>query len=251
MCGVALNYTALYQPCKHTAGERDAKKIPPPDTGSGAFLNESNPSGICARSMRCGLLFTAYFRAGRPASPSGSQGRFHLLHQRGEQLRQLLCGQLLCHYSSQIFGMGHCRLKGAGIGLAAADKNRPHAGRPFHQTVQHRKKSSVPSICAPRRWKRPPSGPSHDRPSRKISMICCSLFVRCTWYTSLPKVLPHGVCPAGLCAAHRLRTLCPKRCGTADILIFAEGTPRLFQRCIEPCGVAQNFVYTFILSGCE
>ena len=54
-----------------------------------------------------------------------------------------------------------------------------------------------------------------------------------------------------LCAARRLRTLRPKRCSTADILIFAEGTPRLFQRCIEPCGVAQNFVYTFILSGCE
>ena len=38
-------------------------------------------------------------------------------------------------------------------------------------------------------------------------MICCSLFVRCTWYTSLPKVLPHGVCPAGLCAARRLLIL--------------------------------------------
>ena len=38
-------------------------------------------------------------------------------------------------------------------------------------------------------------------------MICCSLFVRCTWYTSLPKVLPHGVCLAGLCAARRLLIL--------------------------------------------
>ena len=66
-----LNYTAFISAlqahrrrkgCKKHPLPRFAKKIPPPDTGSGAFLNESNPSGICARSMRCGLLYCVFSR---------------------------------------------------------------------------------------------------------------------------------------------------------------------------------------------
>lgn len=49
-------------------------------------------------ALRFALL--RIFAQGGPHLLLDRRGRFHLLHQRGEQLRQLLCGQLLCHYSS-------------------------------------------------------------------------------------------------------------------------------------------------------
>ena len=57
-----LNYTAFISALQAHRRRKGRKKIPPPDTGSGAFLNESNFSGICARSMRCGLLYCVFSR---------------------------------------------------------------------------------------------------------------------------------------------------------------------------------------------
>ena len=159
--GMLLNFLIillLYQPCKHTAGERDAKntlprfcqKIPPPDTGSGAERIQFLWHLRTIHALRFVLL--RIFAQGGPHLfwIAGVVSIFciNAASSSGSCFAGSCSATTAARYSAwDIAGSKRCRAWSLPLRTNPTSRRTPFS----HQTVQHRKKSSVPSICAPTR----------------------------------------------------------------------------------------------------